>query len=193
MKTLIRIGFVSTLLLIGIQTLVAQTRYQCIPSKSTVTVNGTSTLHDWEMTSKEFSSSFVAEKKGADAIIIKEGTAVFKAAKIVSGTSGMDKKAYEALKTNTYPDISFKFLSADNIALNGTKAMLKGELTLCGIKKTVELPVTVKPTPDAKLVLATTLKLKMSDYKIEPPVALMGTIKTGDEIELDFMMTYESK
>ena len=37
-----------------------------------------------------------------------------------------------------------------------------------------------------KVTLTGATKLKMTDYKIDPPKALMGTITTGDEITIKF-------
>ena len=35
------------------------------------------------------------------------------------------------------------------------------------------------------------LTLKMSDYEISPPTALMGTIKTGDEVTIRFSIPFQ--
>lgn len=35
-------------------------------------------------------------------------------------------------------------------------------------------------------------KLNMRDYKMEPPTAMMGTIKVGEEVTIDFDLTITS-
>ena len=36
------------------------------------------------------------------------------------------------------------------------------------------------------------IKIVMSDYGIEPPVAMFGTLKTGDEVTIDFELKFVS-
>jgi hypothetical protein len=36
-------------------------------------------------------------------------------------------------------------------------------------------------------------KLKMSDYQVKPPTFMMGAMRTGDAITLDFTMVYKKE
>jgi hypothetical protein len=64
----------------------------------------------------------------------------------------------------------------------------QGELAVAGTTNKIALVVNVLPLPDNKLKVTGSTKLKMTDFKVEPPspkIAL-GLIKTGDEIKLIF-------
>jgi hypothetical protein len=64
----------------------------------------------------------------------------------------------------------------------------QGELIVAGTTNKIALVVDVLPLPDNKLKVTGSTKLKMTDFKVEPPspkIAL-GLIKTGDEIKLIF-------
>jgi polyisoprenoid-binding protein YceI len=43
---------------------------------------------------------------------------------------------------------------------------------------------------DKKISIQGKTKLNMTTYNVVPPVALMGTIKTGEEVVVDFKATY---
>ena len=63
----------------------------------------------------------------------------------------------------------------------------KGRLVVAGVTNAITLPVEVTPLEDGRVKFATSTKLKMSDYKIEPPaLTVFGVgIKTGDEVDVN--------
>jgi polyisoprenoid-binding protein YceI len=64
----------------------------------------------------------------------------------------------------------------------------KGDLTVAGVTKPIQMPVRVLPMPDKKLKVSGSTAVKMTDYKIEPPApaVLGGMLKTGDDVKLSF-------
>ena len=69
--------------------------------------------------------------------------------------------------------------------LHMNKVVASGDLTIAGKTNKVDLPFTLTVS-DGKAVLEGKIPLKMTDFGIEPPKALLGTIKTGDEIEVHY-------
>ncbi|MBX2929158.1 MAG: hypothetical protein KF852_15085 [Saprospiraceae bacterium] len=53
------------------------------------------------------------------------------------------------------------------------------------------LSLSGKKLPNGDLQLSVSKKLKMTDYKMEPPVMLLGTIKVGNEITVEFDFVLE--
>jgi hypothetical protein len=47
----------------------------------------------------------------------------------------------------------------------------------------------VRWVADGSISFAGSKKLKMTDYKIKPPTALLGSLTTGDEVEIVFQVT----
>ena len=76
----------------------------------------------------------------------------------------------------------------DERDLFDTKIM--GELTICGFKKLIPIDIKVLNTTKGVNVSGT-YDMKMTDFKIDPPTALMGTIKTGDEISIHFNTNFK--
>lgn len=156
---------------------------------SSVSVNGTSTLHDWESIVELTNAKMTL--KSLDERSIETLEVKIKATSIKSGKKIMDKLTYEALKAKEHPLITFIFKKGE-IVSDTTKILtlrLQGDLTIAGVTKNVAVLTTIN-----KLKNQTTLngeyKLKMTDYGIKPPKALLGTIKTGNEITIKFNLNF---
>ncbi len=59
---------------------------------------------------------------------------------------------------------------------------------MAGTSKPVELEATGKMLANGDFQLSFSKKLKMTDFNMKPPTAVLGTIKVGDEITLNFNM-----
>jgi polyisoprenoid-binding protein YceI len=61
-------------------------------------------------------------------------------------------------------------------------------LVVAGVTNALTMPVEVTPLGEGKVKFAATTKLKMTDFKIEPPAPkiALGAIKTGDEVTISF-------
>ena len=109
-----------------------------------------------------------------------------------SGKRIMDNKCYDALKYEEHPTIKYQFekLSALSESGSGTyKAILHGTLSIAGVSKKVSIHVNISQT-NKTLIIKGELPLKMTDFGVEPPTALLGTLKTGDPITIDFNLNY---
>ena len=141
---------------------------------STLMIEGTSTIHDWECDVETFSATTNYDGKAFTNTSFKA-----KVRSIKSGKSSMDKNIYTAMDDSKNPDITFKSssLTVSNGIAKGT-----GNLTING--KTRQIPVSLKVSGSTQLSVSGSIDIKMTDYGIEPPVAVFGTIKTGNEITL---------
>ncbi len=166
-----------------VTTVRAQVAYKQLPT-SKLELTGTSTLHNWEMTSKDLSIqvNFKLNADGTPAEL--DGLKVsLPAESLKSGKGAMDKNAYNSLKTEQFKSIIF---SATSGKFNADKVKLNGNLTISGVTQAIELEATCKEQPDKSLQCKGTKALKMSDYKVEPPTFAFGTVKTGNDININF-------
>ena len=100
----------------------------------------------------------------------------------------MDGKTYKALEGDKHPKITFK--SAENISVSAnTATKIKGQLSIAGKTKEVELPFTLQDASDSTVKIAGKMPVKMSDFGIDPPTAMMGALKTGDEVVISYDLT----
>jgi polyisoprenoid-binding protein YceI len=66
------------------------------------------------------------------------------------------------------------------------KIRCTGKLTVAGVTKQIELDASYKMLPNGSLLVSGKKKLLMSDYNIEAPTFMFGTVTTGDEITVSF-------
>lgn len=162
-------------------------------SSSVLEVHGTSSLHDWHLETEKQSGKIVITN--SEDLAISTLNFSVETESLKSGKSSMDKNTYKALKTDDYKTIDFKFKSVKQVVRlenNSFKATINGDLTISGVTKSISLDVTLNLS-GTTVLLEGEKSLKMTDYGIDPPKALLGTIKTGDAIKIIFKSEFESK
>ncbi len=190
MKTLkqLKLTFVSLIVMaFTIQVSQAQT-YQLNNDISTLKVEGTSNIHDWEIIAKKQHGKLVAEVEDGKVIKIDQLDFTVAAESLKSGKSAMDKNTYKALGTDKHKQIIFKLTKVNSIdcsATNLCKVAVTGNLTIAGITKPIDMTFNVKIF-GTKVILAGSKTLKMTDFGVDPPKAMFGTISTGDAIDIKF-------
>jgi polyisoprenoid-binding protein YceI len=175
----------------------AQSIYKISSSKDNdMKLSGTSTLHNWTMDTKTFTgdAQFGLDPANADQLTsIKSLTFSLAVLNLKSGENGLDKNAYKALKTNQHKNIHYKLVSATIIHREGNKYLIKtqGTLKIAGVTKTVAMDVNCVVNKDASITCTGSDKINMSDYQVKPPTFMLGVMKTGDAITLDFTLVYK--
>ncbi|HMG81740.1 MAG TPA: YceI family protein [Ferruginibacter sp.] len=160
----------------------------------TVTINGTSNLHSWNEKVTTVSGDGIInwEDNGnfeVFAINIKMDVHSIQS----DMGSAMNNKTYKALKADANPEIIFELkipVASIQTKSNGNTIAAKGNLTIAGVTKAVDMQVKVLMEEKGKLTVEGAQIIKMSDYNIDPPTALFGTLKTGNEITINFKTNF---
>ncbi|TPV33964.1 YceI family protein [Paucihalobacter ruber] len=171
------------LVLMFAQTITAQ-NFKLDKNNSSLLVLGTSNVHDWEVKAENQEGNLVLNSDQG----IKNLQIIIEAEGLKSGKSGMDKNTYKALNTKTHKNIEFKYTgtTATEKNSNGSyKLSIQGELKINGVTKVVPMSLDVNVS-DNQVTLNGKKTIKMTDFEVEPPTALLGTIKTGDEVTISF-------
>ena len=190
MKKLIKRGMLIILPLLFISFSINAQTYQLIASE--FNVSGTSTLHDWTMTSKNATGSATIHMDGNNLSSINKVDVNIKSTSLKSGKSTMDDIAHESLKAKKHPHITFKLTKVNSIK-KGNNYIVEavGTLSIAGASKTISL--TSEASENNKSIKFTGKEsLKMTDFKIDPPTAMFGTIKTGDAITVDYTLIFKT-
>lgn len=153
-----------------------------IDNRTTLWVDGTSTLHDWTVESGAATGAIAVNKEGIQMVFVQVASETLQ-----SGKSGMDRRMYEALETRRHRHVTF---TSEKIELNAdrTGGVAIGELTIAGQTRTHEVPFTIERSGSDWTFNGSTA-FTMSSFGITPPTAVMGTVRTGDEITVRFKIS----
>ncbi len=182
---------------------VAAQRYEPDASGSEVIVEGTSTMHGWEAKGSVIHGHLVLNEADLASLWSKvpstqriaPATEVeIPVESLKSGKSAMDQKMHEALKAQSNPVITYRLESAKtppdpNAREAGTEEGVSVETTgilmVAGKGRTVEIPMRLRRFAEsAKLEVSGETTLRMTDFDIHPPKAMLGALRTGDEIRV---------
>jgi polyisoprenoid-binding protein YceI len=167
----------------------AQDNYKLQPTNSKLLVEGTSTVHDWQVESTEFNAETVLKMDENNVSQVSHVEFTSPAESLKSGKKLMDTKMQEALKIKNHPDIKFS-LKGEKV-ISGEKATIPGLLTIAGKTKEINVTVDFDAKNPQRFTVTGQVPLKMTDFNIDPPTAMMGTIKTGDEVLVKFELEFE--
>ena len=152
-----------------------------------MSVDGTSSLHDWtsDVTKIAWSGNLTVE--GTSVKAISNVNVTIAVTDIKSEKGGMmDDKTYEAFKSEQHPTITFKLTSA---TVTGSTIKANGTLTMAGASKPIVMTVASKVLADGSVHLSGSQVINMKDYQMTPPKAVMGTIKVGEKVTLLYELT----
>ncbi len=177
----------------------AQSLYTVENSKAvSIKLNGTSTLHNWSMKAQELNGqgyfSFLPgegnELKSLDSMMFSVQVENLK-----SDEKKLDKNAYKALKAEQYKDIVFKLISSVVIPLKKHTYLIKalGNLSIAGVTREITLNVSCQVNKGKTILCTGSENLNMTDYHVTPPAFLLGAMKTGDAIVLEFKLLFNNQ
>jgi polyisoprenoid-binding protein YceI len=193
MKQLIRTSIF--IVLASIPLLLTGQAFESAKEGGSVVVKGTSNLHGWEMNVTDFKSGFSINRDQSAVKSISNITFITQTKNLKSESSIMDRKAYDAMKANDSPEIKFTGTSVSDLVSEGNKfnGTAKGNLTVAGETKEVTLPFRGTLNADRTIDIDASTDLLMSSFKMSPPTAIMGTLKTGDKITITAKLKYSQK
>ncbi|TXG39286.1 YceI family protein [Seonamhaeicola maritimus] len=155
-------------------------------SESSLTVFGTSNLHGWKVDAKTQQGAISFNNLQSCEIDHLSLTVLTTSLKGVK--PGMAETASETLKSDKYKYILFALTEVKKITEKDSGVFeleALGDLIIAGTKKSVPMRFDVV-IDDNKVILEGKVKLKMTDFNLTPPEALMGAIKAKDDIMLKF-------
>ena len=197
----------------------AADQMQSFPTKAggnqKIRLEGTSTVHDWQMESPAIGGAFEA---GADFPTepgqeVKPGPVAARAEAVIpvrslkslekDGKPYSDKMnglVWENLKMERQPKIVYRLNSLTLKEAPRSKAGAyifdsQGDLAVAGVTNKISMPVNVTPLGNKTVRISGNTKVKMTAFGIQPPspTGLGLFIKTGDEVKILFDWTVAQK
>lgn len=178
------------------------TRYRASPRGSKVKIDGSSSIHDWNMTGEniggylEVPAGVTLDPAQAAQPGVKGGKVDVSAevsipvSSLQSGNhEGMDEVMQEAMDAKDYPRIQYHLtemtLKEPHAAGTPLEFDTKGDLMVAGVTNKISMPVRIEAAESSKLKVIGSVPLKMTDFKVKPPVKL-GVFRTVDDIKISF-------
>ena len=166
--------------------------YVSAPDSGTATVSGTSTLHDWSAKSTTVAGTVKSSGPWTGAAPTLQSIQLSIPADSLKSSEGsdMDDKIHDALKAKANPLITFtlssaKFQSAPSTDDPKYHYAASGKLTVAGASHSVNLTLDIQPSKGDMLTIETQTPLKMTDFGIQPPTAMLGMIKSGNKVTVN--------
>jgi polyisoprenoid-binding protein YceI len=161
-----------------------------------VTINGTSNLHKWDETVETVTGNGVVVWN-SDGSFDLESLNLSMEVKSIKSDMGsiMNNNTYKALKADAHPEIIFTLKSPlKSIQVNSSDKTIsaKGSLTIAGVTKLVDILVKINMQEGSKLEFQGAETIKMTDYGVAPPTALFGSLKTGNEVTINFKTNFST-
>lgn len=148
------------------------------------TVSGTSTVRGW--TCSVSGTAAVAPGSSAPAPGFADGvqsaTLTVPVADFECPDETMTEHLMDAMKPAEFAEITFQL---DGYEAAGGGADASGALTILGVTRPVSFPISLTPSSTG-VTIAGEVGLDMTEYGVEPPVVLLGLLRVGPEIRIQF-------
>lgn len=97
------------------------------------------------------------------------------------------------LKVDEHPTITFNMNEVDSVTVEGNEAKItaRGIVNAAGVDHETTMNVTATLN-DGTITFSGAQDLLMTDFNIDPPTAVMGTIRARDEITIIYRLTFSN-
>lgn len=113
------------------------------------------------------------------------------------GKRRMNRDLYETLLSDTHPKISFEYTDTEEISFDESLDLyhlkVKGNLTVAGHTKEIKFPMQADVVENGTMMATGQTELKMTDYNVEPPRALLGMVRVDDLLTVHFELLVSIK
>jgi polyisoprenoid-binding protein YceI len=166
-------------------------------SGSVIRILGDSNMHEWACDATAFESTIDIQRPAARAMPtrVQEARIVLPVSSLNCGNQKIDENLRKALDAADHPTITFQLtrvtFAAENRPDTATATVL-GALTVSGTTRDVWMDVTVANTADGAMRIQGAADLQMSNFGVKAPTALLGLLKTKDDVVLLVDLTLEA-
>jgi polyisoprenoid-binding protein YceI len=173
-----------------------------VAPESRLWIEGTSNLHGWSCKATTLDAAVELDAATANEVAIappkslKRVQVKVPVKSIKCGHGGMDGNLYKALKADETPEISYIMATFDAVpgeAKDSFTLHTVGTLSIAGKENNLKMDVVATRMPDGTVKAVGMVPIKMTDYGIQPPTAIFGRLKTGDEVKINFELSVGAK
>jgi polyisoprenoid-binding protein YceI len=154
----------------------------------TLTVDGTSNVHDWTCTASSFTATAAGEATGSALTSLSALSVTVPAASLDCRNRTMNGKLRDALGATP---VTFTLTRGTvGTAQRGRlPVQVAGRLTIHDTARPVTFVAQARPLGNRRFQVTGTVPVTMSQHGVRPPTALAGTMRTGDRVTVGFDVT----
>ena len=154
-----------------------------------ITLLGNSNIHKWTMKSSgsNLEANFNMDQATKQLEGIQPLTLNMPVKSLKSDEGLLNSRAYDALKADKFPHITFKLISATP---SGSQMTLRGQLTISGNTRDITLVANSQRNADGSYVLSGTKAIKMTEFGLTPPKYMMGVMKVYDDLTINYSIRF---
>jgi polyisoprenoid-binding protein YceI len=170
--------------------------------ESKLWIDGTSNLHEWSCKATtldaaiDLDAALASQMASAPPKALKRVQVKVPVRSLKCNHNGMDGNVYKALKADASPEISYilaTFEAVPGEAKDAFTLHTVGTLKIAGVENKLEMDVVATRLPDGSVTAKGVVPIKMTDYGIQPPTAIFGRLKTGNDVKVNFEMVIGAK
>lgn len=193
---------ITTLLIFSFLTIpgiARQTSFQ-LQDDSTVRVDGDSNVRSWGADAETVSGSLTLNNITELSLenLTPENFESLEIAVLAesldSGTRGLNRNMYDYLKSEEYPEITFTLNNISEINVSGGQASItaNGVVNAAGADHQITMSVLAEIPSDGTIRFTGEHEMLMTDFNIDPPTAVFGTVRSADEIVIIYDVIFSN-
>lgn len=165
-----------------------------IAPESKLWFDGKSTVRDWSCKAPVMDAALTLLGEGTTAAVVAGDapaattTLTIPTMKLDCDNGTMNGHMRKALAAEKHGEITFTLTSYEATPAAGapTKGTLTGDLTIKGVTKAITFPVEFVAEGAKGLRVKGTYALKMTEWGVEPPKLMLGTLKVNEMVTVGF-------
>ncbi len=193
-------SFITTIIaiLFFAETVFAQETTLTIQGSPQMTIDGDSNVRSWDADANEVTATLTLT--GIEHISLNALSAdAFKEMKISvmvdqidSEIRGLTRNIHNYLKADSHPEITFTLNAIEEIEKQNDSAMIIaiGVINAAGKEHEVTMNVTARMNDNGTINFSGEQTLLMTSFDIDPPTAIMGTVRARDEFRVLYSVDF---
>jgi hypothetical protein len=161
-------------------------------------IDGEANVRDWDADITEANGTLQlngVENLSLDSLTpesISSLTITIPVSGIESDSRRLTNNLQDYLKKDDHPEITFRLTDINSVVKNNNSASItaNGTVNAAGVNKNITMNVDAVVNGNGSISFRGSQDLLMTDFNIDPPTAVMGTVRARDEIKILFNVTF---
>lgn len=182
----------------------ATVTYTVDNAQSSMVINGGSTVGSWDADVTQIDASFTVDlsklQSAGESVsgVFNLSSFSIPVEKIVSDGNRMTRNIHKYLKERDYPQITFSLESAEiasNPDSDGQRfdIITTGVINAAGAANQVTMTLIGELLENGSILLSGTQPVNFSDFDIDRPSAMLGTVRASEEMEIVYSLVLVRK